>query len=193
MPRRVPWIFTRPALAACSISARSLRTCSALARTRYPATSHEVLAAGLEGLQPPVPVAVPLVVQASTGGVSALRPHLIHQPLRGSLRLQLPDRQRIQRCCVDGLTVEHQWIARLVSVVRNDETLTHRCRRVRSNLQPYLGSAIWARLGHAPWGQSLKSQSGRQDSNLRPSAPKAPALPSCATPRRWDCSGRERG
>ena len=26
--------------------------------------------------------------------------------------------------------------------------------------------------------------SGRQDSNLRPSAPKAPALPSCATPRR---------
>ena len=25
--------------------------------------------------------------------------------------------------------------------------------------------------------------SGRQDSNLRPSAPKAPALPSCATPR----------
>ena len=29
----------------------------------------------------------------------------------------------------------------------------------------------------------LRSQSGRQDSNLRPSAPKAPALPSCATPR----------
>ena len=26
-------------------------------------------------------------------------------------------------------------------------------------------------------------ESGRQDSNLRPSAPKAPALPSCATPR----------
>ncbi len=26
-------------------------------------------------------------------------------------------------------------------------------------------------------------KSGRQDSNLRPSAPKAPALPSCATPR----------
>ena len=29
----------------------------------------------------------------------------------------------------------------------------------------------------------LRNQSGRQDSNLRPSAPKAPALPSCATPR----------
>jgi hypothetical protein len=27
------------------------------------------------------------------------------------------------------------------------------------------------------------TESGRQDSNLRPSAPKAPALPSCATPR----------
>jgi hypothetical protein len=33
------------------------------------------------------------------------------------------------------------------------------------------------------WVETLKSQSGRQDSNLRPSAPKAPALPSCATPR----------
>ncbi len=39
-----------------------------------------------------------------------------------------------------------------------------------------------------PVGQSLKSQSGRQDSNLRPSAPKAPALPSCATPRPFECS-----
>ena len=33
------------------------------------------------------------------------------------------------------------------------------------------------------FSQSLRIQSGRQDSNLRPSAPKAPALPSCATPR----------
>ena len=31
-------------------------------------------------------------------------------------------------------------------------------------------------------------ESGRQDSNLRPSAPKAPALPSCATPRLLDIS-----
>ena len=39
-------------------------------------------------------------------------------------------------------------------------------------------------MGTNQSGQSLRSQSGRQDSNLRPSAPKAPALPSCATPRR---------
>ena len=32
-------------------------------------------------------------------------------------------------------------------------------------------------------GTVAMTRSGRQDSNLRPSAPKAPALPSCATPR----------
>ncbi len=36
-----------------------------------------------------------------------------------------------------------------------------------------------------PFCCSCFDQSGRQDSNLRPSAPKAPALPSCATPRRF--------
>ena len=46
-------------------------------------------------------------------------------------------------------------------------------------LERYLGT----KLGTYPLSQSAKSQSGRQDSNLRPSAPKAPALPSCATPR----------
>ena len=45
-------------------------------------------------------------------------------------------------------------------------------------------------LAYKPQGQSLKSQSGRQDSNLRPSAPKAPALPSCATPRLYHLSPR---
>ena len=34
-----------------------------------------------------------------------------------------------------------------------------------------------------PIANSKFLESGRQDSNLRPSAPKAPALPSCATPR----------
>ena len=38
-------------------------------------------------------------------------------------------------------------------------------------------------LAHKAGGRSSRIQSGRQDSNLRPSAPKAPALPSCATPR----------
>ncbi len=38
-------------------------------------------------------------------------------------------------------------------------------------------------LSSCSWSQSIGEQSGRQDSNLRPSAPKAPALPSCATPR----------
>ena len=44
-------------------------------------------------------------------------------------------------------------------------------------------SVLGTFLGTSLEGQSVKSQSGRQDSNLRPSAPKAPALPSCATPR----------
>ena len=48
-------------------------------------------------------------------------------------------------------------------------------------------------LSGSPWGQSLRSQSGRQDSNLRPSAPKAPALPSCATPRCVHCTDRGSG
>lgn len=37
------------------------------------------------------------------------------------------------------------------------------------------------------------TESGRQDSNLRPSAPKAPALPSCATPRWADHRGQRLG
>src|SRR5512140_3407957 len=34
------------------------------------------------------------------------------------------------------------------------------------------------------YGRLLPTKSGREDSNLRPSAPKADALPGCATPRR---------
>ena len=37
---------------------------------------------------------------------------------------------------------------------------------------------------HVRVGDSLRLQSGRQDSNLRHLAPKASALPNCATPRR---------
>ena len=37
---------------------------------------------------------------------------------------------------------------------------------------------------HQRSGKSLRLQSGRQDSNLRHLAPKASALPNCATPRR---------
>ena len=37
---------------------------------------------------------------------------------------------------------------------------------------------------HKRFGKSLRLQSGRQDSNLRHLAPKASALPNCATPRR---------
>lgn len=70
---------------------------------------------------------------------------------------------------------------------------------------PLLAPGFCADLAYMPPKQAKKEgprnhrepllslESGRQDSNLRPSAPKAPALPSCATPRRCDCSGRERG
>jgi hypothetical protein len=101
----VPWILTSPALAARSMPGRSLRTCSAVASTRPQPPGHEVLAACFKDLQPAVLVAVALVVQASTGGVGSLCPDLIHQPLRGSLRLQLPDRQWVQCRCVNGLTI----------------------------------------------------------------------------------------
>ena len=43
-----------------------------------------------------------------------------------------------------------------------------------SNKKESLGNSIYDLVFY---------ESGRQDSNLRPSAPKAPALPSCATPR----------
>ncbi len=53
--------------------------------------------------------------------------------------------------------------------------------------------ALSCRFSCKHLGPSLKSQSGRQDSNLRPSAPKAPALPSCATPRRANPTARNTG
>ena len=75
----------------------------------------------------------------------------------------------------------------IVSGGRNEEALAKRCRLVQIDARPEPGRSrlgtdaqadwdqprVWARFGHARLGQSLKSQSGRQDSNLRPSAPKA--------------------
>jgi hypothetical protein len=109
---------------------RSLRTCSAVASTRNPAAGHEVLAACLESLQPPVLVAVAFVVQAPARGICSLFPDLIDQPLRGSLRLQLPDRQWIPRRCINGLAIEHQRVAWVVTVVGNDQASGH-------NLSPW--------------------------------------------------------
>jgi len=97
----------------------------------HPAAGHAVLAACFKDLQPAVLVAVALVVQASTDGVGSLCPDLIHQPLRGSLRLQLPDHQWVPCRCVNGLTVEHQRVARVLTVVGNDQSSGHD-RRVLS-------------------------------------------------------------
>ena len=63
-------------------------------------------------------------------------------------------------------------------------------RTALANSRPVLTRVFWADFGRKAIGQSLRTQSGRQDSNLRPSAPKAPALPSCATPRRIHLSRR---
>ena len=79
-------------------------------------------------------VAVALVVQASTGGIGSLCPDLIHQPLRGSLWLQLPDRQWVPCRCVNGLTIKHQRVARVLTVVRNDQSVAHE----RVLLSPFL-------------------------------------------------------
>ena len=107
----------------------------------HPAAGHEVLAARLENLQPSMLVAVALVVEAPAGGIRSLRPHLIHQPLRGSLRLQLPDRQWVLCRCVNGLTIKHQRVARVLTVVRNDQSVAHE----RVLLSPFLSR------DHAAW------------------------------------------
>ena len=91
----------------------------------HPAAGHEVFAACLKGLQSPVLVAVAFVVQAPTCGIAPLCPDLIDQPLRGSLRLQLSDRQWIPRRCVNGFTIEHQRVAWVVTVVGNDQSVGH--------------------------------------------------------------------
>ena len=132
-PRWVPWILTRPALAARSMPGRSLRTCSALASTR---TQPPVMKSSLpvsKDLQPAVLVAVALVVQASTGGVGSLCPDLIHH--------QLPDRQWVPCRGVNGLTVEHQRVARVLTVVRDDQSVAHE----RVLLSPFLSR------DHAAW------------------------------------------
>ncbi|MEY4809437.1 MAG: hypothetical protein RLZZ206_3826 [Cyanobacteriota bacterium] len=67
-------------------------------------------------------------------GVGSLCPDLIHQPLRGSLWLQLPDRQWVPCCCVNGLTVKHQRVARVLTVVREDQSVAHE----RVLLSPFL-------------------------------------------------------
>ena len=108
---------------------------------QHPTAGHEVLAACFKDLQPAVLVAVALVVQASTGGVGSLCPDLIHQPLRGSLRLQLPDRQWVLCRCVDGLTIKHQRVAGVVTVVRSDQAVDHD----RVLLSPFLSR------DHAAW------------------------------------------
>jgi hypothetical protein len=91
----------------------------------HPAAGHEIFAACLKGLQPPVLVAVAFVVQAPACGIGPLCPDLIDQPLRGSLRLQLSDRQWVLCRCVNGLTIEHQRVARVLTVVRNDQSVAH--------------------------------------------------------------------
>ena len=53
--------------------------------------------------------------------------------LPGATR-QLPDRQWILRCRIDGPTVKHQRIAPVLTVVRNDQSVAH--ERVR--LSPFL-------------------------------------------------------
>ena len=60
-------------------------------------------------------------------------------------------------------------------------------RQVRGNLRAGSNSITWSGRqvrGNLRAGSNSITWSGRQDSNLRPPAPKAGALPSCATPRR---------
>ena len=67
------------------------------------------------------------------------------------------------------------------------ETRTHNPRLRRPVLYPVeLRAPSTRRLGRLPSGAAccyVKNWSGRWDSNSRPSAPKADALPGCATPR----------
>jgi len=80
------------------------------------------------------PLSHALVVQAPAYGVGSLCPGLIHQPLRGSLWLQLPNRQWVLCRCVDSLTIKHRRVARVLTVVRNDQSVAHE----RVLLSPFL-------------------------------------------------------
>ena len=62
--------------------------------------------------------------------------------------------------------------------VNGFEELRKSCVKTRGE------SCSYDRFTHRRFGDSPRSQSGRQDSNLRHLAPKASALPNCATPRR---------
>ena len=124
-----------------------------LGRTLQARTLLADLFRGGQHPHPAVLVAVALVVQASTGGVGALCPHLIHQLLRGSLRLELSDRQRV---------------ARVLKVVRNDQSLAYE----RVLLSPFLSR------GHAAWVNPAMVLVSLAADQPRP----APAQPSPLSP-----------
>jgi hypothetical protein len=58
-------------------------------------------------------------------------------------------------------------------VLSGDEKTADRPPHKAQGENQWLQGLVCPRFAHAVVGQSLESQSGRQDSNLRPSAPKA--------------------
>ena len=116
--------------------------------------------------EPPADLPYPMAARTAAGSLTGV---FFTQAVRG------------HRCSwwVVKITRDSRLRARRVSGTAGDGR-----QRLESPVQNAASGAavtrFFTRLGLM---QSLRSQSGRQDSNLRPSAPKAPALPSCATPR----------
>lgn len=83
---------------------------------------------------------------------------------------------------VAGMTVEHD----LLVICRAQADGARPLLDIRPGQQSATGNG-GGRTARQRWRRSgqvrLSKWSGRQDSNLRPSAPKADALPDCATPR----------
>jgi|LauGreDrversion2_6_1035139.scaffolds.fasta_scaffold37930_2 hypothetical protein len=90
-------------------------------------------------------------MEAAAGGICTFGPDLIGQPLRGSLRLQFADRMRILGSSVNGVSISHQWIARVVAVVGDDRALSHVWLRFRV-VEPRQGHGIQVlALMLCPW------------------------------------------
>ena len=139
-------MVTRHSLAASSIPGALLAHLLGAGEHPHPAAGHEILAARLENLQPSMLIAVAFAVQAASRGVCPPQPR--------------PDRPSASRSPVEASNLR-------VYRERPSPTSGGRDHRART------GEGISPQISPISPGQSLKSQSGRQDSNLRPSAPKA--------------------
>ena len=139
----------------------------------------------------------------TTGTLVGLQPagdrahELDHVPddLQPGLREARPARGgRIRASSTSRSSVEpsFRWLTGFLADMTGSLEFALRSRRSATRSSPDSASSPGARRKARSWPALTEitagvKWSGRQDSNLRPSAPKADALPGCATPRRRAC------